>query len=199
MAIVILTMAMPLSFLPSCNSDKKDMIEVIFDPQTSYTRKQTNVETYISDSGVTKIKIITSTWLVFGRASEPYWYFPDGLYLEKFDTAFNIEASIKADTAYFFERRQVWEAIGNVDIMNQEGVRFETSQVFWDQQKKIIYSDSFMRMTKQDLVNTGIGFHSNQELTEYYLKDASLEMTVETQRRTHKTDTLPTDSINKTK
>ena len=197
MAFVLLIVVMPLSFLPSCNSDKKDLIEVIFDPQTSYTLKETNVETLVSDSGVTRYKIIAATRMVFDKAAEPYWFFPDGVYIEKFDTALNIVARIKADTAYSYRRRKLLEAKGNVDITNQEGERFETSQIFFDEQKNIIYSDSFIRITgKDDFINTGAGgFQSNADMSEYFIKDASMEMTVETQRRTHVADTLPADSI----
>ena len=196
MAIVLLTVVMPLSFLPSCNSDKKDLIEVVFDPQTSYTLKESNVETLVSDSGVTRYKIIAATRLMFDKAAEPYWYFPDGVYIEKFDTALNIVARIKADTAYSYQRRKLLEAKGNVDITNEEGERFETSQLFFDEQKSIIYGDSFIRITgKDDFVNTGIGFQSNADLTVHYLKHSYMEMTVETQQRTNESDTIPADTL----
>ena len=44
-----------------------------------------DVETYISDSGITRYHISTVLWKVFDEAEEPYWKFPDGLFLEKFD------------------------------------------------------------------------------------------------------------------
>jgi LPS export ABC transporter protein LptC len=158
---------MLLPFLSSCIKEKKEIVDIVFDPQTSYTLKEKNVESLVSDSGVTRYKIITDTWLVFGKAAEPYWYFPDGVYLEKFDTLFNVEASIKADTAYYFERRKIWELDGNVDVSNLDGNRFQTPQLFWDQNKETIYSDSFIKITKGENINTGYGFHSNQDMSVY--------------------------------
>lgn len=198
-AIVLLTIAMPLSFFGSCTREKKDLIEYAFDPQTSYTLKETNVEMFISDSGVTKYKIITDTWLMFGKASEPYQYFPDGVYLEKFDTTFNVEASIKADTAYYYERRKLWKLNGHVDISNLKGERFQTSQLFWEDNPSIdfpIYSDSAIRITKGESVNTGIGFRSNQDLSIYEIYNSSADIPVDMQRRAVGGDSIPTDSIN---
>ena len=195
-AIVILAIVMPLTFLASCMKGKNDVIEIAFDPQTSYTLKETNLKTLVSDSGVTKYKVEAATWLLFGKASEPYWYYPDGAYVEKFDSTLNVEASIKADTAYYYERKNLWEAIGNVDISNLKGERFQTSQLFWDEKKKIIYSDSFIRITKGESVNTGIGFVSNDDMSEYEIFNSTIEMPVNMrQRNTAAGDSIPQDSL----
>jgi len=191
----LLTVALPLSFLlPACSGEKKELVDLSFNAQTSYTMKETNVETYVSDSGITRYKVLTDTWLVFGRASEPYWYFPDGVYLEKFDTAFNTEASIKADTAYYYERRKLWQLDGNVDISNFKGERFQTQQMFWDQNKESIYSDSFISITKGESVNTGVGFRSNQDMSVYEIFHSKGEFLINTQP-SPKADSLAMDSL----
>ena len=59
------------------------------------------VMTLISDSGVTRYRINTEEWLVFDRKNPPYWAFEKGVYLEKFDSVFNVEASVKAVSAAF--------------------------------------------------------------------------------------------------
>ena len=195
MAIVILTVVMPLNFLVSCFSDEKDMIEIVFDHQTSYTLKKTDVIGFVSDSGRTRIKFVTATWLIFGKASEPYWYFPDGVYCEQFDSTFQVEASIKADTAYHYERKKLWELKGDVDISNFEGVRFQTSQLFWDQDEKKFYSDSFIRITKGESVNTGIGFSSNENLSEYYIYNSKADIPVDMKRSDTTSYSTPQDSL----
>ena len=194
-AIVLLTIVMPLSFLLSCNRDKQERVEVFFDPQTSFTMKKINVVSTILDSGIIRYKLITPTWLIFGKASEPYQFFPDGIYGEQFDSLLNSVGSIKADTAYYYERRKLWEAKGNVDITNVEGIRVQTSQIFWDQQKKSIYSDAFTRVTKGDRVQTGTSFRSNEDLSEYDVFNATAEIPVETQRHTSISDSIPADTV----
>ncbi len=193
--VIISMIVMPLLFMLSCKENKNEMVNITFDPQNSYTLKETNVETLISDSGVTRYKMLTPTWLIFSKADEPYWYFPNGVYLEKFDTVFNVEASIKADTAYYFQNRKLWQLDGKVDISNLEGERFETSQLFWDEGKETIYSDSFIRITKGDYVNTGTRFRSNQDLTVYQIYNSSADIPVNMEKGSAENDSLPDDSL----
>jgi LPS export ABC transporter protein LptC len=194
MAIVPATVVMLFYFFASCAGEKKEMVEVMFDPETSYTLKETNVETLVSDSGITRYKIITDTWLIFSKASEPYWYFPDGVYVEKFDTVFNVEARMQADTARYYQRRNLWQLDGNVDISNIDDVRLETSQLFWDQHKEIFYSDSFVVITKGEDVNTGVGFLSNKDISEYKIFNSTANFTVDMQRHGQEADSIPADS-----
>jgi hypothetical protein len=110
---------------------------------------------------------------MYDEATEPYWYFPEGLYIEQFDTLFNVVASIKADTAYHYEKLELWKGIGNVEMQNREGEYFSTSLIFWDQKAQKIYSDKYIRIEKQDQIITGFGFESNQSLTKYVIFNSS--------------------------
>ncbi|MDR1746334.1 MAG: LPS export ABC transporter periplasmic protein LptC [Tannerella sp.] len=171
-AIFFKAIAMSLFMTISCHSEKKELVEVVFDREHTPTMKATDVSTLISDSGLVRYKMVTSEWLYYEEASDPYWYFPEKVHVEKFDTLFRIEASIDADTAYYFTKRRVWKLVGNVDVENMEGERFETSLLYWDQNTEKIYSDQFIRITKGDFVNTGIGFESNQTLTRWQIYQA---------------------------
>jgi LPS export ABC transporter protein LptC len=151
----------------ACSKEKQEMVAVAFDPETTYTMKTYDVSTLISDSGVTRYRANAKVWEIFSKAKDPFWYFPEGLYLEQFDTLFNVKASIKADTAYYYEKREVWKGIGNVELQNVDGERFFTSLIFWDQKAERIYSDQYIRIEQHDKVITGVGFDSNQALTEY--------------------------------
>jgi LPS export ABC transporter protein LptC len=156
-----------MSLLFSCSRDPKETIEVIFDPEQTYTMKTTDVSTLVSDSGITRYRANAKEWLIFGKANDPYWYFPKGIYLEQFDTLFQIKASIKADTAYYYEKQELWKGIGNVEMRSLDDEYFTTSLIFWDKKSQKIYSDKYIRIEQQDKVITGIGFESNQSMTEY--------------------------------
>ncbi len=158
---------MSLLFMVSCGDDTKDVVEVSFDPETSYTLKTTSLTTLISDSGITRYRLKAAEVLMFDKAKEPYWYFPKGLYLEKFDTLFHVEASVKADTAYNYEKKGLWKLVGNVKVESLEGKKFETSLLFWDREKEKIYSDQYIRIEEIDKIITGVGFESNQNMTKY--------------------------------
>ena len=163
----------------SCSREVKEEVEIGFNPDSTYTMKAVDVVTLVSDSGITRYKVQTREWYMFGEASEPYWYFPKKLHLEKFDSLFRVEASVDADTAYFYERHKLWKLIGNVRVRSLQGEQFETSVLYWYQNSETIYSDRFIRITKGDFINTGQGFESNQALTQYRIFNSAAEIPFE--------------------
>lgn len=162
---VVVVMLLLLSV--SCGKETKEVVDVAFDPETTYTMKATDVSSLISDSGITRYRLKAKEWLIYGKAAEPHWYFPEGIYVEKFDSLFQTEASIKADTAYYYDKKGLWELIGNVEVESLQGEHFETSQLFWDQKQEKVYSDKYMRIEQEEKIITGIGFESNQSMTQY--------------------------------
>ncbi|HJA87733.1 MAG TPA: LPS export ABC transporter periplasmic protein LptC [Candidatus Parabacteroides intestinavium] len=163
----------------SCKPEVKEVVEVSSDPEKSYTMKATQVNTLISDSGITRYRVKAKEWLVFGNAKEPHSYFPEGIYVEKFDTTFHTEASIKADTAYYFDKKGLWRLIGNVEVESLQGERFNTSELFWDQKAEKVYSDKYIRIQQKEQIITGIGFESNQNMTRYRIFNSQGEFPVE--------------------
>ena len=158
---------MLLLFFVSCGKEHQEVVNVTFDPEKTYTMKATDVSSLISDSGITRYRMNAKIWLVYDKAAEPHWYFPNGIYVEKFDTLFQTEASIKADTAYYYDKKGLWKLIGNVEVESLQGEHFETSQLFWDQKKEKFYSDKYISIEQADKIITGIGFESNQNMTQY--------------------------------
>ena len=154
-------------FFPSCGGKKQDMEAAVTEKDTLPDMSSLGVTSLVSDSGMIRYKIITEEWLVYANVEPSYWSFEKGIYLEKFDTLFNIDASIKADTAYYYEPSKTWELRGSVEIQNQKGDKFTTSQMFWNQADEKIYSDKYIRIEQMDKILTGVGFTSNQDMTSY--------------------------------
>lgn len=170
---------MLLLFTVACSKEVKEVVDATYDPEKSYTMKATQVNTLISDSGITRYRIEAAEWIVFGKAKEPYWYFPEGIYVEKFDTLFHSEASIKADTAYYFDKKGLWHLIGNVEVESLQGEQFDTPELFWDQKKEKVYSDKYIRIQQKEQIITGVGFESNQNMTRYKIFNSQGEFPVE--------------------
>ena len=166
-ATIFAVVVMLLLFIVSCSGDKKEVVAVEFDPENTYTMRTTEVSSLISDSGITRYRVKAKEWLVYEKAADPHSYFPEGIYVEKFDTLFQTEASIKADTAYYYNKRGLWQLIGNVEVENLQGERFETSLLFFDEKAGKVYSDKYIRIEQEDKIITGIGFESNQDMTKY--------------------------------
>ena len=125
------------------------------------------VTTLISDSGITRYRIKAKKWLVYDKADTPYWEFPEGVYLEKFNLNLEADATIEADYAYYNEPAQRWMLRGNVQAVNLQGEKFETPLLYWDQPSESVYSDSSIVITREASIIKGVGFRSNQEMTQY--------------------------------
>ena len=178
---------------PGCSGKDKKLTEAISENDTLPSMKSLGVTTLISDSGITRYKIVAEEWLIYDKKNPPYWAFEKGVYLEKFDTLFRIDASIKADTAYYHEKKKLWELKGHVQILSQRGDKFQTDLLFWDERKEKVYSDKFIQIEQEDKVIKGYGFESNQDLTEYEIKNTTGVFTVEDTAPT--ATTQPQDSL----
>ena len=176
---------------PACSGKDKKLAEAIAENDTLPSMKSLGVTTLISDSGITRYKIVAEEWLIHDKKNPPYWAFEKGVYLEKFDTLFRVDASIKADTAYYHEKKKLWELRGHVQILSQRGDRFQTDLLFWDEKKEKVYSDKYIQIEQEDKLIRGYGFESNQNLTEYEIKNTTGIFTIED---TQANDSLKTDS-----
>lgn len=183
-----------LLLFSSCSGKKKEFGEAITERDSLPVMDTRGVTTLVSDSGITRYRINTEEWLVFDRKSPPYWAFEKGVYLEKFDSIFQVEASIKSDTAYFYTKEELWKLIGNVDIQNLKGERFNTELLYWDQKKQRVYSDQFIRIEQPDRIITGRGFESNQQMTVYTIRQPEGIFYVDEEDTA--VDSLQTDTIN---
>ncbi len=163
-AIIIFIISCILS--ASC-SKKKTMDSVEINVSVLPMMHSENVSSLISDSGITRYRLIAKIWDIYNPNDGLYWYFPKGFYVEKFDSLFNVEGSIKSDTAYYYERKSLWRLIGNVKVINLQQEKFETEELFWDENTQKIYSDKNIKIEQAKRIIFGTGFESNQSMTEY--------------------------------
>ena len=61
-----------------------------------------DVNTTISDSGIIRYRIKAPIWNIYDKADTPYWEFPNGIYLEKFNTNLDADATVEPDLTFVF-------------------------------------------------------------------------------------------------
>ncbi len=166
--ITTVLLAVVMLFLyTACSNKHKDLLDIRYNPETTPSMNTDSVTMLVSDSGITRYKVITDNWQIYDKAAEPFWFFPKGIYIEQFDSIFEVEAKIVADTAWRYTAKNLWRVKGNVDIRNRQGEVFMSDELFWDQQSQKVYSDKFIEIIRGDTELKGYGFESNQEMTEY--------------------------------
>lgn len=165
--IPAITVGIVLFFIVSCKDKKPDVIDAVENRTVIPSLHANEITTIISDSGVTRYRITASVFDMYDKADPPYWEFPEGIYLERFDTDLNVDANIKSDYAKYYEKESLWELKRNVDATNLQGERFETERLFWDEKLEKIYSDTIVKITQPGQVLYAMDFVSNQSLSQY--------------------------------
>lgn len=134
-----------------------------------------NIEISYTDSGVLVGKIIAPEVNQYVRKEDPYYEFPKGMKAYFYDIYGDVESSIHANYAIYYDKKQLWEARNQVLAENPaKGEKLETEQMFWDQKEKRIYSDKYAKMTNQDGVFVGEnGFEATQNLSKWWMKGYS--------------------------
>lgn len=164
--LIVLTSLLFSFVLPSCKKESNSGLELVYNKETVPTIDTDSVTTLISDSGIIKYKVLAKTWEMYEGFKDEYWYFSEGIYLEQFDSLFNIIISVEADTAWNYTAKKLWKLKGNVFIKKHDTQdTYSSPEFYWDQQKRIVYSDSVVTIDSPDggLINAS-KFSSDERL-----------------------------------
>lgn len=168
MHILLVGVAVPAAVLFSaCRREQKIGVALSVDPRKMPTMVTTDVATLVSDSGRTQYKIVTPVWYVFDQVDTPYWNFPKGIYLQQYDRAMKVIATVAADSARYFSQEKLWRLEGNVEMKKAPSDLFLSHRLFWDQRQGKIYSDTFIHIENKSHTLEGTGFVSNDRLSVY--------------------------------
>lgn len=130
-----------------------------------------NIDVMYSDSGKVKVQMQAKELKQYHNAEKPYSEFPEGLIVYFYDDSLNIESELSADYAIYHNEEKLWHARGNVVAKNLDnGYRLDSEEMYWDEEKEEIYSNTFTRVINENGTFYGKdGFRSNQTLTKYKL------------------------------
>ena len=159
---------MGIAFLVSSCENDLVKVNVLYSPQRLPVESVRNTEILYTDSG-----------LLVGRLKSPqmdhyvgersFTLMPKGVVLFLYDSAGKVTTRMKARFALKYDDRDVVDAKGGVEVVNERGERLETEHLIWDQQGDAIRSDVFVRITTQQEVLLGEGLTSNQAFTRYQI------------------------------
>jgi LPS export ABC transporter protein LptC len=133
-----------------------------------------NFEIIHSDSGKVKVRILAPELHKYAFVEQPYIEFPRGMKAYFYDDSLKIESVIEAGYVKYFEAERLWEAKNNVEARNlKTAEQLNTEHLFWNEEKKTIYSNTNSRIVTEDGTFYGEkGFEANQDLTKWKLKSS---------------------------
>ncbi|MFN8117374.1 MAG: LPS export ABC transporter periplasmic protein LptC [Bacteroidia bacterium] len=125
-----------------------------------------------SDSTILKIKLQTPQMQKYEKnVKEPVTIMPKGLYVIFYDEKGKEATTLKADYGVRYEKSKRMEVKYNVEVVNVNGEKLNTEHLIWDEQRKKIISDKFVKITTAKEIIMGNGLEANQDFTQYEIKE----------------------------
>lgn len=154
----------------SCNNNTQKVQDFLADQNLPIGVAE-NINHVYSDSSIVKSKLSAPLLLDFSNRKEhPYTEFPKGLKVISFDeNGDSITISSKYGISY--SKTHVTEIRDQVLIENhQQKIKLKTNQLFWDQKTHFFYTEKEFLLTTQNDTIRGIGFESNEKLTNWNMR-----------------------------
>lgn len=154
-----------IAFFTSCKNDVQIIRSLDF-VDTMPELMASDVEIIYSEKGNAQVKLV-SPKLVNKTGEDHVLIFPEGFMVYFYDSLMNLQSTIRADFGISYEKKKLMEARHNVVVENiGKDETLNTEELFWDQQREVIYSEKFVKITSGGQVITGIGLTSVQPFNE---------------------------------
>jgi LPS export ABC transporter protein LptC len=191
---LIITLATLLvGFFSSCDKNEIAKIKQVTAHQDLPAESSTNVEILFSDSAKLTLRLIAQK-LDRYNGEKPYMEFHEGVKLVFYNSLQEPESQIECNYAINYINEKVMEAKDDVVVINKAGEKLNTEHLIWDQEKKIIHTDEFVRITTADETLTGTGLEASEDFSKYKILNLAGELTIEEPESTETKDTINGDT-----
>ncbi len=130
-------------------------------------------KTVFNDSG--RLQLILTAPIVeqYDSKENPYSEFRSGIKVLYFDMKGDTIARATSKYAKYTKKDNIWELRDSVVVINEDGNRLETEVLNWDQAHDRIYTDRFVKITKEDEITMGTGLESDSRMRVVKIKKVS--------------------------
>lgn len=136
--------------------DTLDVAERTFDATITYT-----------DSGYLRAKLYAPLIERHSKAEKPYVELPQGLNADFFNTDKEIESQLTAGYGINYLDSRIVEVRDKVVVVNTKNEKLQTEKLFWDQNKKEIYTDNSVEITTEKEKLYGQGMRAAQDFSSW--------------------------------
>lgn len=132
-----------------------------------------NFETVQTDSG--RVQMVMRAPLLERRTidSETFNEFPQGVEVIFYDGKREQVASVVSQYAKYDEALKLWELRYEVKARNEQNELLETELLYWDEEKELIYTEKFVRITGDERIISGTGFESDTRFSKWEIRNGN--------------------------
>ena len=167
-----LAVALPLLgsaiLLYSCKAEQTTQEEQV-NLETLMTEYSEDLSIQMSENGLKSYHFSTPLMEGYAMARDPYKEFRKGVKVVMYesDSTSNVSAILTSNYAIFYDNRKLWEAKGDVVVVQTNGRKLYTQQLFWNQATHRIYSNVDSRIIDGDEVYDCEGFESDENMKDW--------------------------------
>ncbi len=170
----IITALMALTVM-SCITDADKLADM--EEYTGPRYESVNVHIVVSDSSVVKLEMSGARQLTHLNGDLE---FPEGIKITFYDVLGAKTSELTAQRGYYDTETKLYRVEGDVIVNNlQKQETLSTEELFWDREKKTIYTDKFVTVKTVDDLLFAEGMDSDQSFQNYTfrkLRDSEIEV-----------------------
>ncbi|MBN8671833.1 MAG: LPS export ABC transporter periplasmic protein LptC [Chitinophagales bacterium] len=149
-----------------CKNDPKE-INALVTKGAQQEDKAEDVTILYSDNGHVKMKLYAKEFVKNDVAKPPYTEMRRGLKVEFFDDSLNVESTLNARYARYYEKQNNILIRDSIVIVNKKGEKLNTEELVWNQSAKKLFTEKFVKITTPTQVMYGDGLEANEDFTWY--------------------------------
>lgn len=136
-----------LLFFSSCENDPKEIEN--WTKKTELREEAKTVESYLSQSGVMKAKLIAPLMYRYQRDTV-FTEFPNSLHVDFYDDSVRVESWLTAKYGIYYDNQNKVFLRDSVVVINKEGDTLRTPELWWDQNLQKFYTNKPSRIDGKD-------------------------------------------------
>jgi LPS export ABC transporter protein LptC len=136
-----------LLFFSSCENDPKEIEN--WTKKTELREEAKTIESYLSQSGVMKAKLIAPLMYRYQRDTV-FTEFPNTLHVDFYDDSVRVESWLTAKYGIYYDNLNKVFLRDSVVVINKEGDTLRTPELWWDQNMQKFYTTKPSRIDGKD-------------------------------------------------
>jgi len=158
-----------LVLLASCEKNDLKKVASFTGKDTIPSQIATDVTIIYSDSAKVKARLTAPKMIQYITGDEAV-EMPIGLNVLFYNDSLQPNSSLRADYGIRYPNKYLVKVTGNVVVSNTKGDTLHTEELFWDENRNIIYSNTFVKVREPDKIILAEGFTSDVTFLHYTFK-----------------------------
>lgn len=156
-----------IAALPACGTDD---VQEELEPFTGPLLEADSIRTLYSDSAVVRIQVQAPKQFEYQNGDRE---FPQGIYIEFYETDGKISSTLVADHGFFFVEENRYTGIGDIQVESvKDNKKLLTDTLHWSQPDAKIYTKAKVTIIEEGDTLRGMGLEAAQDFSSYTILKA---------------------------